>query len=199
MLDRKFVEQVAAALGTEPGLVEKEWHVVRALSVISAMDHGDVLPVFSGGTSLSVGWGLIKRFSEDIDFKIGMPPAATPSQARTQRRQYREKVLAALTDAGLRLIEEPLSRDLSTFFSARLAYSNLFDPVVGLRPYVQVEMTFNGPTLPAVERPIPRRACTESAARDCGVSLRRSRRDSGRQAERTRVASLHTRPPLTQG
>jgi hypothetical protein len=154
MLDRDFVEQVAAALGTEAGLVEKEWHVVRALSAISSMDHGGVRPVFSGGTSLSVGWGLIKRFSEDIDFKVGMPQAPNPSQARTQRRQYRDKILTALGNAGLRLIEPPLSRDLSTFFSARLTYPNLFDHVAGLRPYLQVEMTFDAPTLPSVERPI---------------------------------------------
>ena len=36
----------------------------------------DATPVFSGGTSLSKGWGLIKRFSEDIDFKVAMPAAA---------------------------------------------------------------------------------------------------------------------------
>jgi predicted nucleotidyltransferase component of viral defense system len=66
VLDPRLVEQVAAALGTEPGLVEKEWHVVRAIRIIADLDHGDARPVFSGGTSLSVGWGLIKRFSEDI-------------------------------------------------------------------------------------------------------------------------------------
>lgn len=154
MLDPRLVEEVAAALGTEPGLVEKEWHVVRALGTIARLDHGDVRPVFSGGTSLSVGWGLIKRFSEDIDFKVEMPRTPTGSQGRTQRRQYREKVLAALEAADLRLIEQPLSRDESNFFSARLAYSNVFGPVAGFRPYLQVEMTFDPPTLPAIERPI---------------------------------------------
>ena len=40
MLDPRLVEQIAATLGTEPGLVEKEWHVVRAISVIAGMNHG---------------------------------------------------------------------------------------------------------------------------------------------------------------
>jgi len=73
VLDPLFVKQVAATLGTRPGLVEKEWHLIRAIRVIAAVDHGEVHPIFSGGTSLSVGWGLIKRFSEDIDFKVAMP------------------------------------------------------------------------------------------------------------------------------
>jgi hypothetical protein len=154
MLDPHLVEQIATALATDPGLVEKEWHVVRALRTIAALDRGDVSPVFSGGTSLSVCWGIIKRFSEDIDFKVGMPAAPNSSEARKQRREYREKVLAALSAADLRLIEDPLSRDGSNFFSAKLAYPALFNPAPGLRPYVQVEMTFDAPTLPAIERPI---------------------------------------------
>lgn len=63
MLDRNLVEDVARRLGTEAGLVEKDWHVVRALGVLAALDHCDVKPAFSGGTSLSKAWGLIKRFS----------------------------------------------------------------------------------------------------------------------------------------
>jgi Arc/MetJ-type ribon-helix-helix transcriptional regulator len=44
---------------------------------------------FSGRTSLSVGWGLIKRFSEDIDFKVGMPE--TESRNRISMRTHEMK------------------------------------------------------------------------------------------------------------
>jgi hypothetical protein len=171
VLDRRLVEEVAAALGTEPGLVEKEWHVVRAIGVIAALDRGNARPVFSGGTSLSVGWGLIKRFSEDIDFKVGMPDAENPSQAKARRRKFRKDVFAALAAADFRPIGEPLKA--SAFFSAHFAYPNAFDPVAGLRPYIQVEMTFEPPALPAVERPLrslvaqAQRADPEIAAFPC--------------------------------
>jgi len=56
VLDPQRVEELAAELGTAPGLIEKEWHVVRAIGVIAALDHEGARPVFSGGTSLSVGW-----------------------------------------------------------------------------------------------------------------------------------------------
>ena len=108
MLDRRLVEGVAAALGTEPGLVEKEWHVVRAISVIAGLDHGLARPVFSGGTSLSVGWGLIKRFSEDIDFKVAMPEPANPSQGRARRGKFRENVFVVFSHLELTGNVEPL-------------------------------------------------------------------------------------------
>jgi hypothetical protein len=49
--------------------VEKDWWVVRTLELIfksSIAQH----TVFKGGTSLSKAWGLIDRFSEDIDLAL---------------------------------------------------------------------------------------------------------------------------------
>jgi predicted nucleotidyltransferase component of viral defense system len=59
--------------GREIGLpaypVEKDWWVVHTLALIFTMDCAGSL-VFKGGTSLSKGWNLIKRFSEDIDLVL---------------------------------------------------------------------------------------------------------------------------------
>lgn len=84
MLDRRLVEDIANRLrpGGE-GLIEKDWHVVRAIGVLAALDHGIARPVFSGGTSLSIGWGLIKRFSEDVDFKVPMLAADSSGWTRS--------------------------------------------------------------------------------------------------------------------
>ena len=49
--------------------VEKDWWVVQTLAIIFEMEIGSHL-VFKGGTSLSKAWGLIERFSEDIDLAI---------------------------------------------------------------------------------------------------------------------------------
>lgn len=49
--------------------VEKDWWVVQTLSIIFSMSYADVL-IFKGGTSLSKGWNLIQRFSEDIDLAL---------------------------------------------------------------------------------------------------------------------------------
>jgi len=92
VLDPRLVEDVANNLGTDAGLVEKDWYVVRAIGVVAAMDHCDVSPAFAGGTSLSKAWGLIKRFSEDIDFKVAIPAAGSRSKDKARRHDYRGKI-----------------------------------------------------------------------------------------------------------
>ena len=84
--------------GTKVGLsaiaVEKDWWIVHTLAVIFSMDCADSL-IFKGGTSLSKGWNLIQRFSEDIDLALdkrylGFKEDLTLSQIRTLRRKSYE-------------------------------------------------------------------------------------------------------------
>lgn len=51
--------------GLRPAIIEKDYYVTEALRLI-AEAAGDKV-IFKGGTSLSKGWNLIQRFSEDID------------------------------------------------------------------------------------------------------------------------------------
>lgn len=55
--------------GLLPIAIEKDWWVVHTLSLILTMKCAPSL-VFKGGTSLSKGWNLIQRFSEDIDMAL---------------------------------------------------------------------------------------------------------------------------------
>lgn len=61
--------EVSANKNVPPAAVEKDWWIVRTLETIydtSIAAH----VVFKGGTSLSKAWGLIDRFSEDIDLAL---------------------------------------------------------------------------------------------------------------------------------
>jgi hypothetical protein len=154
VLDRRLVEDVASRLDADAGLVEKDWHVTRAIGVLATHDHGAAVPAFGGGTSLSKGWGLIKRFSEDIDFKVTMAAAVSRNRAKNERSAYRKRILAALTEADFILAGDPTRAAENHFFSADLFDSNLFDTGPGLRPHVRVEMTLRPPALPPIARPI---------------------------------------------
>lgn len=68
---RLKIVQTAARNGWAPSSVEKDFWVCWALQQLFAMP--DLAPhlTFKGGTSLSKAWGLIDRFSEDIDLTIG--------------------------------------------------------------------------------------------------------------------------------
>jgi hypothetical protein len=66
---RLIFTQVANNIGIPPYVVEKDWWVTLALKAIFELPIGENL-IFKGGTSLSKGWNLINRFSEDIDLAI---------------------------------------------------------------------------------------------------------------------------------
>jgi hypothetical protein len=153
VLDRRLVEEVAFRLRTDPGLIEKDWHVTQALGVLAGFDHGGIVPAFGGGTSLSKAWGLIQRFSEDIDFKVALPEMSG-NAARRERSAYRERIVDALTRAGFVLTGDVTKADESRFFSAEFLFPTLFDTSRGLRPHIKVEMTLTAPALPASMRPL---------------------------------------------
>jgi hypothetical protein len=68
--DRKeIINQVSAKTGLLPTAIEKDWWVMIALKAIYSSEYAKHL-VFKGGTSLSKSYGLIERFSEDIDLAI---------------------------------------------------------------------------------------------------------------------------------
>lgn len=63
------VQSVAKDKKIDDRAVEKDWWVTVILKALFNTECGPCL-LFKGGTSLSKGWGLIQRFSEDIDIAI---------------------------------------------------------------------------------------------------------------------------------
>ncbi len=70
---RATLEQAARASGIGAKAIEKDWWVTLVLRVLFEGPYGGFM-IFKGGTSLSKCWGLIERFSEDID--IALDPMA---------------------------------------------------------------------------------------------------------------------------
>lgn len=75
-LNNELVDRVAMLQKTEtehPGInqvaIEKDWWVTVILRALFQTDCRDSL-IFKGGTSLSKGFNIIERFSEDIDLAI---------------------------------------------------------------------------------------------------------------------------------
>jgi predicted nucleotidyltransferase component of viral defense system len=64
--DEATLGLVAGALAVDEAFVEKDWYVVQAIQSLNDLATDMITPVFSGGTSLLKGYGLIRRFSEDI-------------------------------------------------------------------------------------------------------------------------------------
>ena len=66
---RNLITITATALGMRQSLVEKDYWVTWVLRNLADSAVAEQV-VFKGGTSLSKGYGLIERFSEDVDLAV---------------------------------------------------------------------------------------------------------------------------------
>lgn len=66
---KTFLQEAAAQRGLSGVIIEKDFWVCLALEKLFQSSFGDYI-TFKGGTSLSKVYGLIGRFSEDIDLTI---------------------------------------------------------------------------------------------------------------------------------
>jgi len=86
----ELFSQIGAKTGMQPLAIEKDAWVTLVLRILFRSEIKNHI-VFKGGTSLSKAYGLIERFSEDIDFSInreflGFPGKLTKGQIRKLRR-----------------------------------------------------------------------------------------------------------------
>lgn len=110
-------EQAGNTLGLAPTSVEKDFWVCWTLREMFALPESGQHLTFKGGTSLSKGWKLIERFSEDIDIVIdrdflGFGGDQSPEHASSNKQ--REKILEDLKTACQRYIRESLAPALVT-------------------------------------------------------------------------------------
>lgn len=154
--DEALLGRVAGALGVDEAFVEKDWFVVRAIGILLALETEDLKPVFSGGTSLLKGHGLIRRFSEDIDFKLALSPAFEAKSQGQRRRPlsaFRNAVADAWTTAGFE-VEITRVGSGNAFFQIDMDYPTRLEPHGSLRPHIQAEISAKPPRLPPIERPV---------------------------------------------
>ncbi|PZR28264.1 MAG: hypothetical protein DI535_07620 [Citrobacter freundii] len=82
---RTTLEQAAINSGIQTKAIEKDWWVTLSLRALFRTPYAPYC-IFKGGTSLSKGWNLLQRFSEDIDIALmpeafGMTYQLTPSNS----------------------------------------------------------------------------------------------------------------------
>ena len=140
------------------GLVEKDLLVVRAIGAIAQVDAGPFSLVFGGGTALARAHKVIRRMSEDVDFKIVLTGVSLSRNAlRQELGALRGRVTASLLAAGF--VFDPAdaavvrSRNENRYTIYQLPYTSSED-LEGLRPTVQIELTYAALRLPPVTKPV---------------------------------------------
>src|SRR5580698_2179369 len=88
----ELIRIVAQQRGIDPALVEKDYWIMQSLYGLQQLDLKFEL---KGGTSLSKGFQIINRFSEDIDIRIEPPKER---QVRIGRNHNKAKDIKARKD-----------------------------------------------------------------------------------------------------
>lgn len=169
----------ASGSGLSPHILEKDIWVVWTLNALFSGPEGEHL-VFKGGTSLSKAYGVIDRFSEDLDVTVDIrhlihdlagdgeqPIAATTSQQRRWRKAIDEALSRWVADVIVPHLEQQAQ---SAELGVRVERSGdkvwiRHDPVSSgwgyMSPDVLIEFGGRSTGLPAEIMPIACYAATE--------------------------------------
>jgi hypothetical protein len=135
-----------------PALIEKDYWIMHCLYGLAAQSFTFEL---KGGTSLSKGFGIIQRFSEDIDIRID--PECAPFEVFTganqtkktrhieSRQQFYDWLADSIQINGISSVERDHMFDDDKFRSGgiRLHFDSAFDNPAGLKEGILLETGFD--------------------------------------------------------
>jgi len=116
-----YIDEAAARRGLAPVIVEKDFWVCWLLGILFQSSFRDAI-VFKGGTSLSKVFGVINRFSEDIDLSLAPAflgldePDTAAALSRGQAGKWMERAEAKCTE----VIRDTLAPEVSAAIEMRL-------------------------------------------------------------------------------
>jgi Nucleotidyl transferase AbiEii toxin, Type IV TA system len=156
----ELIRIVAQQMAIDPALVEKDYWIMHCLYGLQQLGLKFEL---KGGTSLSKGYQIIDRFSEDIDIRIDPPKNLNVKTGRNQnkpahiqsRREFYDWLAETIRINGLEKVERDTAFDNKTLMSAgiRLFYKPHIKALEGLKPGVLLELGFDDVT-PNTEKDI---------------------------------------------
>lgn len=132
-------------------IVEKDYYLCRALHALSANHAGEF--ILKGGTSLSKGWNLLDRFSEDLDILVRSEADWGKSKRDTRLKTLRDAITAT---KSLTLDREDRRTRAETGVSrsAVYRYESLATDVPGLGRNILFEAGYRGSPESSVKRTI---------------------------------------------
>lgn len=145
---------IGAELNIDPGLVEKDYWIMHVLYGLKQQGFQFEL---KGGTSLSKGYGIIQRFSEDIDIHI-LPPAEMKinenpnnnNQGNIQKRRDFYNILAnEIKINGIFSVKrDETFDDIKQYRSGgiRLLYESKNNSIEGVKEGILLEVGFDSIT-----------------------------------------------------
>jgi hypothetical protein len=150
----KLLRILEKETGILAGLIEKDYWIMHVLYGLKKQGFSFEM---KGGTSLSKGYGIINRFSEDIDIQINPPadldvrvnPKNTKASAIESRKNYYNWLANSIKIDGIISVDRDTAFDNPTTYNSggiRLQYISLTDKIEGLKDGILLEAGFDNVT-----------------------------------------------------
>lgn len=138
-LFQDIINEISFEKKISTGIIEKDYYVTYFLKELLVIDKNFI---FKGGTSLSKGFKIIERFSEDIDLNY-------PIELLTVgvRKKIKREIISIIKKLGCVLINEEEIRSRRTFNQYKIDYNSLYKGKC-LKPIVIVETAFQTESYP---------------------------------------------------
>jgi len=166
----EILNQATELTGLPAIAIEKDWWVTLCLNASFSLPCSNQI-VFKGGTSLSKGWDLIERFSEDIDLAIdrkffGFEGDISKTQIRKLRKQscefisteFLKDLTQTLTDGGAvaecELFAQPVNDSDKDPQAIEIHYNSVVDTSEYLPQRVLIEISSRSLMEPTEKREI---------------------------------------------
>ncbi|TAK74596.1 MAG: nucleotidyl transferase AbiEii/AbiGii toxin family protein [Gammaproteobacteria bacterium] len=149
MLNKKDLKDLISAtrqhIALQEAFIEKDYHVTRVIHALSNVENEYFRLVFAGGTCLAKGHKLVKRMSEDVDFKIQSKQTDknfSNTRFFKELKQFRSQIMSALEFLDLK-IGETAARNNGKYSRIELHYPSSFSTQTILRPHILLEFTLS--------------------------------------------------------
>lgn len=152
MLNEALLRQISDTgelLGLDEAVIEKDYYVTQVIHALSNLENETFRLIFCGGTCLAKAHKLVRRMSEDVDFKVQRKTTESFSRSRlkSELNKFRTYVRSTLTVPDLSVAND-FARNEGRYQQVVLKYPNSFPIGSALRPDIKIELTFADILLP---------------------------------------------------
>lgn len=175
---KELVSITAQKLGIKfPFIIEKDYYVTYVIDLLSGTENEYFRLVFAGGTCLAKAHKIVKRMSEDVDFKIQFKHSQghfSKSKLLKKLKQFRSLIINKLIVEGL-TVTPAVVRNEGQYSRIEINYPSVYTVNPGLRSSILLEFTLSDIRLPVknlsintlIEDTLPNINLFASSSTDC--------------------------------
>lgn len=143
---KELVSITSEKLGIRyPSIIEKDYYVTHIIHTLAGIENDHFRLIFAGGTCLAKAHKIVKRMSEDIDFKIQFKDVDgnfSKNHMLKELKKFRSQIMSALVLPDL-IIGNTEVQNEGQYSRIELIYPALFAANDTLRPHLLLEFTLS--------------------------------------------------------